>query len=111
MALRILPFRFSLASTMASGDNALKVSHTDAVMLTQWMQLSDHTYLILQDQRGWETVKYTHTGPITPINGIASLPIDRAQFSTVRRSWPIGQCVLADRSEGTLAEFVQQTAV
>ncbi|MEY4909023.1 MAG: hypothetical protein RL260_2741 [Pseudomonadota bacterium] len=108
--LRILPFQFVLSSVMNSTDNVLKVSHTDGMFLTQWLGIGDHTYLILQDARGWEVVKYTHTSALTPISGIDVLAIDRAQHNTVRRSWPIGQCLLADRNEGTLREFDIQQA-
>jgi hypothetical protein len=108
--LRILPFRFALSTVLNSTDNVLKISHTDGMFLTQWMAIGDHTYLILQDGRGWEVVKYTHSSPLSPIGGVDILPIDRAQHGTVRRSWPVGQCLVGDRNEGTLREFDLQNA-
>lgn len=107
--LRILPFQFSLSAVMLSTDNVVRIPHTAAAMLNQNLTVGDHIYLTLQDGRGWETVKYTHTAWVTPVNGVATLAVDRAMFNTARRSWPVGQCLSIDRSEGTLREFDMQT--
>lgn len=108
--LRILPFMFSLSAVLQSTDNVVRVPHTAAAMLNQNLAVGDHVYLTLQDGRGWETVKYTHSAWVTPVNGVATLALDRAAFGTARRSWPVGQCMSIDRSEGTLREFDLQTA-
>ena len=108
--LRILPFMLSLSAPMPSTDNVAKVPYTAAAGLNQNLAVGDHIYLTLQDGRGWETVRYTHTAALTSVSGIATLAVDRAMFDTARRSWPPGQCLLTDRSEGTLREFDLQNA-
>lgn len=104
--LRITPINLVLAKPMTSSDNVMSLSAQDAAVLNSTMSAGDHIYFTLVDQRGFETIKYTHTSPLSVVAGVAPAMIDRAQHNTVRKSWPMAQCLLVLNTEGVLREFI-----
>jgi hypothetical protein len=70
------------------------------------LAIGDHILLDLADGRGFETVQYTHTGPLSAApGGNVSLPITRAVDGTAL-NWPRSMCLLQSTGEVFMAQLI-----
>lgn len=98
----------TLQQNLSPGDTSIKVSTADALKLNR-MAVGDATYLTISDQRGIETMKYTHAGVIAASPGTVVVPVERAQFGTTARTWPKNSCLSVRLTQNVLDLFVAQS--
>ena len=107
--LRILDgFKLVLQAPLQPTDNAVSVSSADAIKLNSLMAIGDTSYFVLEDGRGIEQMRYTHSAVIISPPGTLPLSVDRAMLGTGRRAWPVRACMSTKITEGVLNAFICQ---
>lgn len=107
--LRLMPNVMTIAAPLVVGGNTIVLTGEDAGRVNACLSPGDHVYLSLLDQRGIETMRYTHNVALAPVNGRVVINVDRAQHDTVRRTWPHGARLHVALTEGVLREFICQS--